>query len=181
MTAQKYLIGLLGILGAAALEPMTARADGYFVEYDMHATPTDPQSAVEFRVRLSLVAEDQEGDSIGWDVKEIELIQNPGEHNERSWSKISPLGATLWWIEHNDPGNPAAEEFDAIPFMTGIAAANNSTDADLDFTLESIPYAPPPNLGVPTASTDHTFQEEGQESAVHQGQDQPATIDVLEQ
>ena len=167
---------VLGLVPVSSADPMTGD-----IEYLIHETPTDPNSPVEFRVKLSLESSDQDGNEIGWDITSIE-IREVGDP-DAVWVDDDPNVPTedgLWWVEHDDPSNPQNAEFTMPPRLQGTAAAEQFASDDLDYDFAGKTYtAPEPPEEPPyqfTAALDYTFTLVGDDDPVGSNEDEPVEI-----
>ena len=183
------LIALLAACGLTALhvggEPVPAFAgqSSYEVSYWIHETPADPNSPVEFRIRLELANSDEDGDSIGWEVTSLEICQVESTGACTLWVDDDPNVPTqdgLWWVEHADPNDPQDDEFTMPPHLQGTAAADDPNDADLDYDFEGQVYLAPTPPGEPpydvTAALDYTFTPVGSNDPIGDGDDEPVEV-----
>ena len=138
--------------------------DTQTVSFWIHDDPSDPESEVTFKIKLSLTEDDSDGNSIGWDVTSIEFRQIHDTGPDTVWVESSPSvpsGDGLWWVTHADPDDPQRDEFVMPPNLSGTAAAQDPNDDDLDYDFEGVTYIPPPPSGEPpgevTAAMDHYF------------------------
>jgi len=151
------------------------------IEYLIHETPTDPNSPVEFRIKLSLESSDQDGNEIGWDITSIE-IREVGDP-DTVWVDDDPNVPTedgLWWVEHDDPNNPQNAEFTMPPRLEGTAAAEVLGDDDLEYDFAGLAYTPPEPAQQPpyeiTSALDYTFTLVGDTDPIGSGEDEPVEI-----
>ncbi|MCG8406774.1 MAG: hypothetical protein MI923_16380 [Phycisphaerales bacterium] len=148
--------------------------------YEIHETPSDPQTAVDWTVELDLKAADSKGaDDIGWEIQEIRITDEGTQAVE--WCEVNPYSNgsdNLWWLSHDDSNNPTVDEFTEPPLMQGTAT-NVSTDLDYDFegTLYT-PPAPPQQPPYPvTSSLCYRFHIVGEQDPEADEQDEPAETD----
>src|SRR6266852_2207011 len=90
-------ITILSSSGAMAL-PLPQR-----VSFQVHETPGDPTTPLQFTLSLSVTATDQKGESIAWQVTQAHFVEAGA--NGRDWSVSNPTIGTednLWWVEHSD-------------------------------------------------------------------------------
>jgi hypothetical protein len=179
---------ILSTLVAALLPAAAARGDELqttvFVEYAIRELPTDPESPVVFRARLRLVKIAQNGNAIGWSVAAIALRQ-PGKSGEPDtlWTQALPAVPSpdgLWWVTHADTAHPAPAEFVLPPHLSGTATSLTPGVADLDFDLEGLLYAPPPE-GPPhdtTASLNYSFQLVNAPEPEEEGEDEEVEVNL---
>lgn len=167
---------VLGLVPVSSADPMTGD-----IEYLIHETPADPNSPVDFRIKLSLESSDQDGDEIGWDITSIE-IREVGDP-DAVWVDDDPIVPTedgLWWVEHDDPNNPQNAEFTMPPRLQGTATAQQYAGDDLDYDFEGKTYTPPEPSGEPpyqiTAALDYTFTLVGDNTPIADGEDEPVEV-----
>lgn len=96
-----------------------------------------------------LTESNSSGDDIGRSVDKVKFIEVNAEPTaDREWIDTSVSFDTsdrLWWITHADPDNPALAEFDMPPLIDGLAAAQETSEPDLEYELEGVTYFPPPS------------------------------------
>ncbi len=169
LAKKKTTIALLSLAVAVSAAGYAAADEGdadvpvtVDVEYWIHETPTDPESDVTFKIKLSLTEGKVDGDSIGWEINSIEF-RDPG-NPDTVWVDASPSVPSadgLWWIDHADADDPQTEEFTVPPHLEGTGDAQHPNGDDLDYDFEGFPYTAPLPSGQPpytvTASLDHYF------------------------
>lgn len=150
--------------------------DDQIVEYRVHETPTNPESAVVFAVRLELRAVDSDANGVGWEITTAKFRQPDTTWTEDSPYIDSPDG--LWWVDHADPNAPEESEFVLPPLLVGTATADDPLDDDLDYDLEGVEYSPPP--GEPpyenTGALDYSFTLAHEEDPLEEGDDEPVEV-----
>jgi hypothetical protein len=153
------------------------------IEYLIHGTPADPTSPVAFRIKLTLLESDRDGDSIGWDITSIEIreVGNP----DTVWVDDNPSVPTavgLWWIEHLDPDEPTNDEFTMPPHMQGAATAEDPAGIGVSYDFEGKTYTPPAPPAEPpyeiTAALDYAFTLVGGNDPIGSGEDEPVDMPV---
>jgi hypothetical protein len=82
----------------------------------------------------------------------------------------------LWWTTHGDIDQPALDEFDVPPQMSGEADAASSGYGDLEFTLKGVAISPGSPPYPTTAYLDYEFLMIG-EGPVGEGNDEPVEGD----
>jgi len=125
------------------------------VTIGIHSNPDDSTSRVQYEVALSLSAVTQDGNWIGWEVVNLTLREKATLGTDTVWSIDYPLVDTedeLWWVEHSDPSQPVRTDFKELAPIVGVALPETPGVKNLDFSIEGVPYAPPPE-GAPYAST----------------------------
>ncbi len=158
----------IALLSLAVLVPAAGYAAAYGftadvpvsvdVEYWVHETPTDPESDVTFKIKLSLTEGAVDGDSIGWEIDSIEF-RDPG-NPDTVWVDSSPSVPSadgLWWIDHADADEPQTEEFAEPPHLDGTGDAQDPNDDDLDYDFEGFTYTPPPPPAEPPYTVTASF------------------------
>jgi hypothetical protein len=167
---------VVGLVPVSSADPMTRD-----IEYVIHQTPTDPNSPISFRIKLSLESIDQRGNKIGWDITSIEIreIGDP----DAVWVDNDPIVPTqdgLWWVKHDDPNDPQHAEFTMPPRLHGTADAQLPTDDDLDYDFEGKKYTPPEAPEEPpyqiTAALDYSFTLVGGKDPIGYGEDEPVEV-----
>jgi hypothetical protein len=167
-TARAIVVAFIavGVLYPIALA-REAKASGLLVTYNLRDMPSDPLSAVVWRIDLHLQPTTTNGYTVGWLIHGVTITQlDPVGEPLHVWTADTPTVASsggLWWVTHADPQNPGASDFIEPPSLTGTAIAENPTDPDLDYYLEGIPYVAPPQ-GPPfatTAALDYAFAYAG--------------------
>lgn len=118
------------------------------IQWRFHQSPSNPLSAVDFRIVATLTAAARSGNAVGWEVTSLELFQIlPNE--TKTWVEFYPALDTpdgLWWVTHESPLIPNAAEFLDSPLLEGVAIADDPADSDLAYSLKSTPpmYGPYP-------------------------------------
>ena len=111
------------------------------VQWRFHQTPSNSNSPVDFRIVATLKAIERDRYAIGWEVQSLEFVQIL-EEGTKTWVENYPDVDTpdgLWWAVHDDPLSPALNEFLSSPLLSGVAAADNPADEDLDYRVASTP------------------------------------------
>ena len=151
----------------------------YTVKYWTHADPNDPNSPVQFEIRLKLKNMDSDGDAIGWDVTELRVREyDPNGVLSRSWTDADPNVPTsdgLWWVSHADPNTPVDSEFTVPPHLIGTATANDTGYADLEYDIEGVESTPSPLYEV-SANINYVFVEADEEEPTGSGSDEPTEV-----
>lgn len=125
--------GLMAWGGAGALADLP---NGRTLTYDVRETPGDVESPLIYEYEMHLTAQQQNGNSIGWDVDSVtirELDANGQVIN--TWVDSTPnvdSADGLWWAVHADPANPVLGEFAESPSINGTAGA------DMDYEFEGL-------------------------------------------
>lgn len=137
---------LMAAVGSPAARALPADRT---ILYQIHETPTNPESPVVFKIELeiSAVMADPEEDTIGWEVTEaVFTIVDTG--GDIVWSIAEPDVDTpdgLWWVEHADVTKPVQSEFVLAPPLAGTADPDDPQDDDLlyDFVGAEFQGTPP--------------------------------------
>lgn len=148
------------------------------MQYKIRDTPTDAESNVVFIVELAITAEDSDGDSIGWKIKEIRFLDK-GVSPPRSWIEAFPDPGTqdgLWWIEHGDSCDPQDSEFDVTPLLDSTATAQGQYN-DLDYSMQGASYGGSPSYGGNVSALTYEFTIQGDPDPEEEGDDEPAEVD----
>lgn len=152
------------------------------VTYTLRADPASATSDVEFLIELDLVANAEDGNTVGWLVAHARFSETSSNGEPvRSWSIVEPYvdtGDGLWWIAHDDWAEPRVDEFDDPPGLIGTAAAEDPLDDDLDYdfagaTLDSQHAS---MYGGSVAGLTHAFQVVGESQPVEEGEAEPAEL-----
>ena len=153
---------LLVFCGAA-----DARPPDYTLTFNLHETPGDPASPIDFTITMGLMKDTVNGNDIGWLVNVVTIRKVDGQGNVlTTWSKNQPFVDTedgLWWIEHADPNAPVNSEFLVPPLISGTAPSPNPNVVSLEFEFEGAMYVAPPE-GAPyddTSSLTALLRDEG--------------------
>jgi len=129
---------------AQALESVPSQPIGRLISYGLHDDPNDPNSAVIMTVMLHVTLDTHIGNSVGWEITEIEFVEpGVGGADDTVWIESDPNVPSsdgLWWVDHADWTDPQAEEFAEPPHLVGIAAAEHPGDADLEYDFEGDEY-----------------------------------------
>ncbi len=178
-TLSKTLIAAIVVCTSYA----TARADlpgPLTVEYKIRETPTNPNSDVVFTVVLVLTAEDESGESVGWQIKKIRLTDvDAAPFGPWIWDEVSPTVDTpdgLWWVTHADHTDPQFEEFDETPLLEGTATAQGQHD-DLDYSFQGDTWGGTSMYGGSVLALTYEFTIEGEEDPEEEGDDEPVEVD----
>jgi len=149
------------------------------VVFRIHDDPNDPNSDIVFTVWLELTPSALDGDSIGWDVKQIHFRRiGQGGGPDTLWTESDPnvpTGDGLWWVDHADADNPQLSEFEDLPQLQGVAPADDPNDKDLDYDFESDTYAGT-GLWPVTVELRYEFQVEGGPTPLEIGDDEPVGV-----
>jgi hypothetical protein len=167
-------ISALALCAAANGDPLTKT-----ITYQLHETPSDPNSPVTFNFKFDLKEAEAEGNTIGWHAVSIELRQpDPNGAADTVWLDENPTRDTtdeLWWITHADLENLTDDEFTIPPAFTGTATAADPSDADMDYEFEgtesqaSVPYEN-------TAYIDYLIVPVGGPTPVKEGEQEPVEL-----
>ncbi len=114
--------------------------DDQSIRYNIRETPSDPGSKVIFTITLELTADQQDGDSIGWQINEIQFVRMSDKAEWIEQFATSPL--SLWWVDHADHYSPKLAEFAMSPLLAGTADAVNPSDPDLDYKFKGVECDP---------------------------------------
>ena len=158
-----------------------ARSPDRTIQFELHETIGQPFSDKDFLITMGLMKEQQDGDSIGWDVVVVTVRELDNGNVVETWFTTNPTINTadnLWWIEHADPDNPANSEFLIPPLIEGTAGHVNPTEAALEFKFEGALYVAPPG-GPPyddTASLTTLLKEEGDPTPKKEEEDEPVEM-----
>ena len=171
------------VLVATTCYPAVAEAlpPDRVVHFAIHENPSNPASRIQYVLSLSISAQDQSGDFIGWAVDNYKITEKAILGSDTVWDVDSPAIDTadgLWWVPHADPDNPVRTDFVEPAPVAGTALANDPTDPDLHFDVVGVPYTPPPG-GPPytvTAALDFTFTLDGHTDPNDSGDDEPVDI-----
>ncbi|MEK6642483.1 MAG: hypothetical protein AABZ08_01125 [Planctomycetota bacterium] len=147
------LVTLLSLLVVTVAMPRAAEAtpSEYKVQYSIHETRNDPESAVIYRVSLELEYATTVNKQNSWNVTTILVshVDSQGTVDEQ-WRLTNPSVSTgdgKWWTAHDDTDNPVIGEFVSPPPMTGTADREIGSGADMNYDLStgtasgSPPYA----------------------------------------
>jgi hypothetical protein len=186
MSSGKHLI-FIAVVGLLLGYAATAAADlpgPYNVGYDVLETPTDPNSDVLFEVTLELEAVEAGKDNdIGWLIRNVLITQFDQSGQPRAvWLEELPdvpTGDGLWWVDHADPLNPQAEEFDDTPALSGVASAYQGGSADLIYDFDGEVYQQPPPY-LPVSSSTYMFKLDGEDEPEDDGEDEPVPIEPVD-
>lgn len=132
------------------------------VHFAIHENPSNPNSRIQYVLSLSISAQEQDGDSVGWAVDNYKITEKAILGSDTVWDVDSPSVDTtdgLWWVEHADPDDPVRSDFVEPAPVADTAIANDPADPDLDFDVVGVPYTEPPE-GPPyevTGALDFTF------------------------
>jgi len=174
---------LFAVTGGAAF----GLPDDRTVYLGIHRNPENSQSAIQYTVAVSVSAIEQDGDWIGWEVLQVEVREKATLGSDTVWAVDLPYVGTpdgLWWVEHADPSAPVRSEFIVPAALADTAVAQDASVPDLEFYIEGVPYAPPPD-GAPydvTGALDFSFsltestQADPDSEPDDQGDDEPIEL-----
>jgi len=151
------------------------------VHFGIHEDPSNPHRPMQYLLSLSISAQSQSGDFIGWAVTNYRITEKAVLGSDTVWDVDSPAVNTadgLWWVEHADPNNPVRGDFIEPAPVVDTAIANDPGDPDLHFDVVGVAYAPPPG-GPPyavTAALDFAFTRDGHTSPDDSGDDEPVDV-----
>lgn len=172
---------VLGVLRGAEATQATSPPQTQIVSYTVYEDPDAPNPTPIWMVALLLVEADASGNDVGWAVGEVTIYEINDPSADRVWVHTAPNVDTpdgLWWVNHADPANPQLQEFDLPPLVSGLAAAEDPIDPDLNYEFEGRAYVAPP--GGPqfaaTAAIDLRFIEYQSPWPVIDRQDEPVEI-----
>jgi hypothetical protein len=181
-TLSKALIAAILVCTSYA----TARADlpgPLIVEYKIRETPSNPSSDVVFTVELVLAARDEDGESVGWEIKKIRLTDvDAAPFGPWIWEEVSPTvntGDGLWWVTHSDHTDPQFAEFDVTPLLEGTATSLGYPD-DLAYSFQGDTWGGTPMYGGSVSALTYSFTIEGEEDPEEEGDDEPAEVDGVD-
>jgi len=155
--------------------------DDRIVQFDIHETPSDPQTAVEFSVYLDLQAKSTSGDDVAWKVTRVRIERFSGVQRTDLWTDLAPAVDTpdgYWWVTHSDPSAPDPAEFVVPPYIFGECGECGAINPGVTYDIEGAPYIAPPG-GSPyltTGSLDFSFTMEGETTPVKEGNDDPVEL-----
>jgi hypothetical protein len=121
------VIAAVSVCGSNAL----ALPPDQIVTFSFRETPSDPQSGVLIKARMHIEAKSQNGNKISWQINKLTFA----EHGGGDWTEDSP-GLGNWVVNHADPADPVARDFDSPPSMTGTATEDSGGD---DLSYDFIP------------------------------------------
>ncbi len=170
------------VLTLAASAVSTAWAEpphSWAIEYDIHATPADPNSPLEWAVTLSLSRAALDGNSIGWYVDMVTLVQRDSGGNKLgAWTHIDPNVPTpdgLWWTQHADPNYPQTADFVLTPYLSGTADSDDPNGTDLIYEFEGVPFTGDPPYEVTGGGT-YSFTLVGDPEPIDEGETNPLDV-----
>lgn len=173
---------VLSTILALALSPARGLPDDQYITVTIHETPSDPESDIDFVVVLKLTPDQQDGDSIGWEVLSLKIEQWDSGSKVLAWIDTAPdVTGDLWWIEHADPDDPQDDEFVEPPEIIGAAGPIEGSHDDLDYDMAGSVYIPPQAPESPpfanTGSLNAEFWIVGQSQAELDMTDEPANVE----
>ncbi len=151
------------------------------ITFYIHDDPADPESDVVYVVNLTVKADKEDGESVGWIITKAEIRKPDSGGPDQVWIEESPTVNTpdgLWWIDHDDHAAPKLEEFVLPPSLDGTADAQNPSDPDLEYDLEGVTYVPPRRGGLYaiTGALTYSFTMVGQTEPDDSGDDEPVEL-----
>jgi len=171
------------IFSAVACFPVVVAAlpPDRVVHYAIREDPADPDSRIQYVLSLSLSAQEQNVDYIGWSVDNYMITETAVIGVDSVWDVDAPNVLTtdgLWWVKHADPDNPVRSDFVEPAQIADTASAHDPSDPDLHFDVAGVPYSEPPE-GPPyavTAALDFTFIKDGSSEPDDSGSHEPADV-----
>lgn len=113
---------------------------GRTVSYDIHATPSNPNSFVQFKYDIHITPKSQSGNSIAWGVDSVTIREyNSAAQLLGTWIDGAPVVHTAdgrWWVTHSDPENPTLSEFIVTPKIDGNGASGSFPVTTMDYSSE---------------------------------------------
>ncbi len=161
MKARRFLKPCLILVGLL-VGPAFGLPANRVVHYAIRVDPTNPNSRVQYVLSVTISAQAQDGDWIGWEVESYRITEKALLGSDTVWAIDFPFVDTtdgLWWVEHADPDGPIRPEFVEPAGVIGTAVANDPADPDLYFDVVGVPYTQPPE-GAPfevTGALDFAF------------------------
>jgi hypothetical protein len=155
---------LLGLLAAAGSAHPT-NAEFVTVSYSIFEEPENPLSPEVFRVVVTLDEYSRAGETIGWNVVQVECRKFGG--TTLSWIGVAPEVDTadgLWYVTHADADVPTAADFTTPPVISGTGDSQQIGGADLEFQFRGAMYIAPasgPHYST-TAALDYEFNSDNQ-------------------
>jgi len=159
-------------------EPPADRA----MEYSIRETPTDPESAVLYVIRLELTPISISGDTISWKIAAAEITKSgAGGSGDIVWFDDSPTLATsngYWNVTHADPSDPEDVEFNWPPLLIGTALPDDPNEENLnyDFSGDTCDSECLQLFGGFVAGIVYEFQLESRQLMLAEGDDEPVEI-----
>lgn len=178
------LCGVLAVVSAAGLpsaraqEPPATR----IVTYNHLQTLETPSSETTWAVDVELLKSQSSGNEIGWTVVSLTVVElDAAGVVLRAWLDETVMLSTpdgLWWTQHADPLSPDLSDFSLPPLMVGTAAAQDPGYADLDYSVEGVPYQLQPQDPVydDWAALDYAFTLVGSSQSEATGDDLVAEV-----
>ncbi|MBK8268520.1 MAG: hypothetical protein IPK83_09550 [Planctomycetes bacterium] len=155
-------------------------------KFELHCVlPADPATGAHFQLLINLVPVAQNGNTVGWSVSTIDIMQfDSGNSEIGRWSDQSSTLNTadgLFWIRHENPGTPELSEFQALPLLTGAAPeAGAATTPSLEYSLEANSTAAEVSGSVMVKEMNYVLKFADEFEPVAEGEDDPIWIDEEE-
>lgn len=179
--ANSFLLFCLAPVVCLTSQARADLPDDRIVHFAIHEDPSNPNSPIDYILSLSISAQEQDGDWIGWQVDNYQITEKATLGSDTIWDVDLPDVGTadgLWWVEHSDPDNPVRADFKAIAPVVDTAVADDPNGDDLEFDVSSGVYTPPQG-GDPweiTTALDFTFTVSGEADPSDSGTDEPAEM-----
>lgn len=152
------------------------------VTFWLREDPSDPNSRVAYAVQVSLTADKDDGNWIGWIVTEATVVENVASPDpDKSWTVELPYVDTedgRWWVNHGDPMAPVRADFVEPPLIDDTATPNDAGESNLLLGVVGETYSPPP-LGAPyevTASLTYTIQRTSSQTPEIEGSEETSEL-----
>ncbi len=173
--------GVVGVVCTLITQVAVALPADRVVHVGIHVDPSNANSRVEYYLSLSISAQEQDGNDIGWRIDNFKITEKVVLGSDNTWDVDAPLVDTsdgLWWVTHVDPDNPVRTDFTTIAPVVDTAVANDPADDDLEFDVSEGVYTQPSG-GDPwtiTTAINFEFTVSGQQNPAETGSDEPVEI-----
>ncbi len=164
-------LGVLPCLSGSSV--MALEIVDKIVSYSIRETPTDPSSAVIYRIDLELMEWYLAPEYVDYKVLKATITEFDSIGNEiASWSISNPVVDTSNGLWHVASANPSDSDYLEPPPISGVADAMTQGDDDLDFSLVgNTPAQGPFTL---TASLDYSLRLVADPLPTAENEDEPS-------
>ncbi len=176
------LLSTVALLSICQSPLLAQETPDHVVEYVVREDPDDITSDTLMIVTLELWISEATETSIGWDVGNVRFTK-PGQSGEpdTTWMDHSPRLTTtdgLWWTEHEDPQQITAAEFNELPYVEGVALADDPAEEDLDYDIQG--HGETVIQSAPTATASrmtYAFSKLQSSQLLVEGEEDPVEVD----
>ncbi len=173
------VVMLGGLLNPAVAQAQSELPRNRTIFFNIHTDPANPESPVLVSIQVSLEAREREGNVVGWYPLWVAITQfGPQGEVVESWTHFDPLLLDgLWYVAHENPLEPASEEFTNPPELSGVAESDTPNGPTLEyFVAGNAPVTPPISPYPITSILDYSFQRSDDPAPIDEDEDEPVDI-----